>query len=320
MPKRTQLPPEERIDYSVRMAVEYFISCCPPDQRADALRMLHAGLTADQQAGLVHALDAAGKEGESAFAGLLVATLSGKLQSVVWIQILPGKTAVVWPPKSGEPASLPLMQAASHFLAKHDLPLTQILIQSEAPVDQKLMEAGEFRKLVDLAYLLADRSFFPPTTPETELEFLPRASNDPKRLGKLLVRTYQGSLDCPALNGVRSKSDILEGYAAQGNYTPEHWFFIRSDGEDVGALILAEHGKGEQWELVYMGVVPEGRGQGVGWQIVQFALWQAQRGGAQRVILAVDETNSYAIEMYQRAGFISWDRRTVYARLQPSTC
>ena len=68
-------------------------------------------------------------------------------------------------------------------------------------------------------------------------------------------------------------------------------------------------------ELVYMGIVPAARGQGFGWQILQFALWQAELGKAERLVLAVDEDNEHALRTYRRAGLVVWDRRTVYARL-----
>ena len=108
---------------------------------------------------------------------------------------------------------------------------------------------------------------------------------------------------------------MLQGYAAQGTFSPDRWFFARSEDQDVGALILTEHAEGENWELVYMGVTPSGRGNGFGWQIVQFALWQAGRADVQRLILAVDEANEHALAVYRKAGFVVWDRRTVFARI-----
>jgi ribosomal protein S18 acetylase RimI-like enzyme len=80
-------------------------------------------------------------------------------------------------------------------------------------------------------------------------------------------------------------------------------------------LILAGHAAAGNWELVYMGVTPEARGRGLGANIVHFALNVAARGGAQRVVLAVDAANQPAVEMYRRAGFLEWERRTVFARL-----
>jgi len=132
-----------------------------------------------------------------------------------------------------------------------------------------------------------------------------------------LLRTYVGSLDCPALNGVRASDDVLAGYREQGTLVSSCWYFIQQQDSDIGALILSKHVESESWELVYMGLVPEARGAGFGQQIIEFAMWQAGRGGAKRLVLAVDEANQPAIDMYQRAGFVGWNYRTVFARLRP---
>ena len=78
---------------------------------------------------------------------------------------------------------------------------------------------------------------------------------------------------------------------------------------------MADHRPAPHWELVYMGLVPSARGYGYGEQITRKAMWQARQGGAEKLVLAVDLANSPALAMYARAGFISWDRRQVFARL-----
>jgi len=307
-----------RIDYSASMTLEtYAISCCDPAAQADALRLLHEGLPEDQQTPLVQALDSVRGEGYTpAFSGLMVATDDAqRLQGAVWTQLTPGRTAVVWPPASANPAAEALMRATALFLNQQGVVLAQILASPDAPLGPELLAAGEFHRLADLAYLTVEAPYFPAEQPRSELQFQSHAGEHPARLGALLERTYESSLDCPALNGVRSAADVLEGYAAQGGFAADRWFFVGNDHQDMGLLILTEHSSNQSWELVYMGVVPEARGRGFGWQIVQFALWQARCAGAQRVVLAVDQTNQPALSMYGRAGFIVWDRRTVYARL-----
>jgi len=305
------------------MADQYSITICPAEKRAEAIRLLHEGLAPDQQTGLVQALEVIQEAGLPDFPGLLIASrdensLDEKIEAAAWIQPTPGKTAVLWPPSPQSPASPALMQAIAGHLDQQDVPLAQILVSPDTPVDPDLFAVGQFHKLADLAYLLADSSYLPPQVPGTDLQFVPQANDQLERLGKLLIQTYQDSLDCPVLNGVRNESDVLQGYAAQGNATSGHWYFVcDQQRHDIGTLILTEHGNGEQWELVYMGLIPAARGQGFGRQIVQHALWQANQGGAQRLVLAVDQANPYALDMYHQAGFISWDRRTVYARLQP---
>jgi ribosomal protein S18 acetylase RimI-like enzyme len=63
-----------------------------------------------------------------------------------------------------------------------------------------------------------------------------------------------------------------------------------------------------------MGLVPSARGCGWGRQIAQHAQYLVQRAQVERIVLAVDAANEPALRMYDRAGFKSWDRRTVYVR------
>src|SRR5262249_15634608 len=100
---------------------------------------------------------------------------------------------------------------------------------------------------------------------------------------------------------------------AQGRYLPDHWYFVQFDSVDVGALILAHHPATESCELVYMGVVPEARGRGLGQCIVQKALTAAAELRAKRLVLAVDADNKPAMSIYRDAGLVPWDRRTAYA-------
>ena len=298
------------------MSEPYLISCCPTHQREPALRILHAGLAEDGQAGLLHALQAQHGLDESAFDGLLVAQKNEELQAATWVQLLPGQTAVVWPPASGHPASHLLMHAAAKLLDDQKIVLAQILASPDAAIDLPMLAAGEFQRLANLNYLTVDQSHFPQAPPAGNLQFESGAMNDPQRLGNLLLRTYEGSLDCPALNGARRPADIIDGYSGQTAQASEHWSFVRHNGEDVGALIMASHAQGENWELVYMGIVPPARGHRFGWQILQQALWQAHLGEAERMVLAVDEKNEHALRTYRRAGFVVWDRRTIYTRLR----
>jgi ribosomal protein S18 acetylase RimI-like enzyme len=67
-------------------------------------------------------------------------------------------------------------------------------------------------------------------------------------------------------------------------------------------------------EIVYLGVVPECRGRGIGYALTRQAQWIASLAERERVVLAVDAANRPAISAYETAGFIAWDRRTVLIR------
>lgn len=299
-------------------AQEYRIECCAADDRVDALRLLHDGLSPDQQTALPPALDAVRQQGPAALTGLLVAKDAEGLQGVVWVQLAPGSIAVVWPPAVGGAASASLMRAAAECLDERQVALAQILVSPDAPQDPETLAVGGFHRLVELAYLTLERESFPAACSVDDLQFVPAASDVPQRLGRLLLETYEGTLDCPQLNGLRDSADVLAGYAAQGEFSAERWFFVRHQNQDVGALILTAHTAGETWELVYMGIVPAVRGRGWGGEIVRFAISQAAAAEAERIVLAVDEANAPGLAMYRAAGFITWDRRSVYARLQGS--
>lgn len=292
------------------------IECCSAADRVDALRRLHEGLSPDQQAALPAALELARVQGEDAWDGLFVARVCDEIRGAVWVQVAPGRTAVVWPPAVADPVSPPLMRFAARFLDERRIVLAQILMHPDSPLDLESHAAGGFDWLVDLAYLALEREFFPSSIPHGDLAFVPAACEFPDRLAKVLLATYEETLDCPQLNGLRESADILAGYAAQGEFSPDHWFLVeRPQGRDVGVLLLTAHGAGEIWELTYMGVLPELRGQGLGRQIVQFAASAAASGGAERLVLAVDDANGPGLAMYRAAGFVQWDRRAVFARI-----
>jgi ribosomal protein S18 acetylase RimI-like enzyme len=207
------------------------------------------------------------------------------------------------------------MTVIDELLENRQIALAQILVGATESVDEQLLAPGGFRRLVDLAYLTLEGSNFPRLIDGMPLQFLPRVTEHPDRLHAIIKQSYEGTLDCPELNDLRTPSEVVAGYQVQGQYNPDHWFLVRHENQDVGVLILATHLPGENCELVYMGIVPDARGNGFGEVIVRFGIEQARQNGAERVVLAVDERNSPALAMYRRLGFVMWDRRTVYARM-----
>ena len=95
----------------------------------------------------------------------------------------------------------------------------------------------------------------------------------------------------------------------------DRWFFIQRQGTDVGCLLLNDHPAEQQWELVYLGIVPEARGHGWGEQATRFAQSLARRAGRKRLILAVDATNDPAVSAYTKAGFFEVLRRSVFLKI-----
>lgn len=301
--------------YAEAMSEDFRITVCPATMREAALRRLHEGLQPTEQEGLVRALQALENRGDKAFRGLLIAETEQAPLASCWVQFMPGSTAVMWPPAPDHSAGKSLLSAASNLLEREETVLAQILYGSESPIDETLLAEGGFHKLADLAYLTLDAQFFPQKPVDSELAFAPYGAADQSRMESLLESTYVGTLDCPVLNGVRPPSDCLAGYAAQGDSGTKHWYRVTDQGKDAGVLLVAEHSENRLCELVYMALIPEARGHGRGWSLLQHALWLAGQMGAERVVLAVDENNYPALRLYHKAGFVTWDRRRVYARI-----
>lgn len=128
----------------------------------------------------------------------------------------------------------------------------------------------------------------------------------------------ENSLDCPELQGMFTAQEALEGCYRQDVHAPAHWYLVRCEGEDAGVLLLAPHPESNNWELMYMGLVPAWRGRGLGIQVVNEAIHRAREAGMEEVILAVDERNTPARQLYEQFGFRSRLSCVVHAWMQKS--
>ena len=196
--------------------------------------------------------------------------------------------------------------------------MAQSLLCTDTGSDADRLRSAGFFRLSDLLYMVCSGVAFPTSDPRkiaaTSYEVEPYDESEHERLASIVERTYEQTLDCPDLDGVRDMDDVLAGYRATGEFDPARWFFVRCEGHDVGCLLLTDHPSAEQWELIYMGVVPEQRGRGLGLELARYAQWIAGKSGTQRLVLAVDAANDPAIAAYGTAGFSAWDRRSVFLR------
>ena len=161
----------------------------------------------------------------------------------------------------------------------------------------------------------ADARSFPSEQPHLEFNLEPFSPANHERLIRLIEATYRGSLDCPLVDGIRDTADVLAGYRAAGQFRLELWLLVQVGGRDVACLLLADHPAQDQFEIVYLGVCPECRGRGWGLALTRHAQWLAHRAGRSRVVLAVDAANAPAIAVYETAGFVAWDRRSLLVRV-----
>src|SRR5438067_2423990 len=59
-------------------------------------------------------------------------------------------------------------------------------------------------------------------------------SADREFFHKTLQFTYDGSLDCPELNGVRTIEEVVAGHIAQGQFDPDRWWLAWLENQPAG--------------------------------------------------------------------------------------
>ncbi len=290
--------------------------------QSEALQWVFCDLDEPDRTDFVASLLAAGG-GRVSCDGLFEARQGAEVVGAVWAQTMPGGVASIWPP--GVTANQPpatrsaLVAAAIDFLEQQHVAMVQVLVDPTDEVQMGPLQLSGFSHLADLLYLMSLDADFPTSIPSSQMKFRPIAETpstetSEEHLQQLIEQTYTGTQDCPELCGTRNLDDVLEGYRATGEYDPRRWWIVSEDDQDVGCLLMADHPDAEQWELVYMGLVPAVRGGGRGLQMVQYAQWQTRLAGRRRLVLAVDAGNAPALSMYAAAGFYSWEKKRVFWR------
>lgn len=287
----------------------------PPNLQAMALSLLISQEPPDEKAGRLKAIIASTRDQADPFSTLLAATDGPNVVGAGWGQRLPGQTALIWPPRviddRFEELTDRLQEELDIELAAKGVQIAQTLLPNIEDADARRLIRCGYEHAADLLYLVSVVGRERAEDSSGELDFEPFREDQRLRLEGLVERTYVGSLDVPALDGKRDINDVLDGYQQTGEFAPERWLFVRANGKDVGCLLLADHPELQQCELVYMGIVPEARGNGFGADVTAHAQTLARRARRERLVLAVDASNDPAIVAYVEAGFVEWFRRAV---------
>ncbi|MEX2171167.1 MAG: GNAT family N-acetyltransferase [Pirellulales bacterium] len=293
------------------------ILVCPPPLRAEAIKLVLRDLTPEQQVATVASTARLPEKSLDGLDALFVAICQRQITAAVWAQPQPGRTATLWPPQfageSDTDVASELIEAATRRTGESDAAMLQAVIEPTDTFTPNLLLSAGFAHVAKLLYLeWLPKHFERSMRPVPQFE--PYHSGLRESLKQVIGQTYIGSLDCPKLDHLRSLDDVLEGYQATGDFDPTMWMLVRAEGHDVGALLLAWFAQTQQAELIYMGIVPAARGQGMGAALLSQAQALAIERRAEKLLLAVDAANIPARKLYQRAGFREWSQRNVYMR------
>lgn len=287
-----------------------------PEEREAAFRLMFGRLAdADQDRRVANALHLM-SSGELDPAGLFVVRGPSGLRGAIACLPVPGASGLVWPPHAAGARQVEtedaLVRGACAWLRERGARIGQsLLVPEETPLAGPLERNG-FRHVTTLWCMAHPLGQLPPEPPAPRLDF---QNYDPARsqvFHETLLRTYEGTEDCPEVTGVRTIDEIITGHRAQGVYDPGHWWLALAEGRPAGLLLLAESPDTDAWDLAYVGVVPEARRQGVGRRLVLKALHEAKAGAAGQLTLSVDARNVAARQLYEGLGFERFEEREVY--------
>ncbi|RMF94593.1 MAG: GNAT family N-acetyltransferase [Planctomycetota bacterium] len=237
------------------------------------------------------------------------------LGALAWY-IQPGRTAIATPPGVVPPAGnrliTELLRRACREVERYHIDLMFLTLESHRHYMIRAIEEAGLKHLANLAYMVATLDEFPEAPPRSALKLHPYGETSPSKFAAIVEATYEDTLDCPALNGMRDIDDVLSGYKTIGQSPTSLWYVIMAENRPVGCLLLADHPDTESLELVYMGLIKSARGNGWGLAATQYAQWIARQLGRRSILLAVDEANEPALHMYSKAGFCAFERRLVF--------
>jgi len=201
-------------------------------------------------------------------------------------------------------------------VAGRNIQLGQALLDSSQQMERKALIQAGFVELAALSYLErplpaaggSTRVEPPSNWPEgVSVETWQDSMRD--EVMALLPRTYEQTLDCPGLRGLRQIDDVLDGHRAAGEFDPALWFMLRDGSRPIGVLMLNPGRAHDTIELVYLGLAPEARRRGMGARLLAHGLSRLTGRRERTITLAVDEQNAPAIALYRRFGFTRVLRR-----------
>jgi ribosomal protein S18 acetylase RimI-like enzyme len=247
--------------------------------------------------------------------GVFVVRDAGGLVGALVCSLVPGAGALIWPPGAAAgraDVEDALVRRGCDWLRGRGARLAQCLLPlAEEPLTGPLLRNG-FGRITTLSYLDHARTL--PVSwwaPAPRLRYEPYDPDRPEVFHHTLQQTYEDTLDCPEVNGVRTIEEVIAGHRAQGRFDPGHWLLARAGNEPVGVLLLVEQFGEPEWEVAYMGVVPGSRRRGFGRELLLHGLRQARLRGTRRVVLCVDDRNRPAWELYRGIGFERYAQRAV---------
>jgi ribosomal protein S18 acetylase RimI-like enzyme len=210
-----------------------------------------------------------------------------------------------------------LIDRASRDLAKMGVDLAQVLIEPSEELARRAYLGGGYSFLAQLSYLERPLSGLGRVPQPHWPNDVAVETYDPAKRTEMLATleaSYEQTLDCPGLRGLRRVDDILAGHEGTGSFDPVLWSLLRLGETAQGVLMLNPSPANNTVELVYIGLARAARGRGLGRQLLRHGLHLVANRQERAMTLAVDDRNAPAIALYRGEGFRRIMRRHALIR------
>jgi ribosomal protein S18 acetylase RimI-like enzyme len=202
------------------------------------------------------------------------------------------------------PVSVELVRTACAHITSDSATLIQSLIDPDQTLEAQVLSSAGFWKLAVLSYMHGrTRRTLAPLELDKNIKVVHYSDEHREIFKRAILASYEGTLDCPRLRGLREIDDIIDGHLATGSFNPMLWFALRCDDEPVGVMLLNPSVQVSTTELVYLGLSPKWRGRGIAKQLLAHGMSLARQHGAKNIMLAVDESNAPAMSLYKSMRF-----------------
>ena len=197
--------------------------------------------------------------------------------------------------------------------SSRDVHMLQALISPESSAEEARLRDAGFHLLAELIYMQRDAGErFADPPPTDSAAWIRYAPEHHSLFRDTVLGTYEASLDCPGLSGLRTIEDILTSHRTAGEFDPNRWVIAVRDGQPAGVLLMSRVPGRDILDVVYMGVLPAYRGHGIGRVLLHQAVRLSRDYHCDWITLAVDAGNTPALRLYQSCGFKETTRRRAW--------
>lgn len=212
-----------------------------------------------------------------------------------------------------------VVEAACAGIRGGGVKLAQALLEVGEHGSAAALEMAGFKRLDEMIYLRRPRPAVGEFVADAAglgegLSVSTWGEGDDADVKAALEKSYEGTLDCPELCGLRSTDDVLSSHRQTGKWDPSCWWVIRNGAEAVGVMLFNPCPDQSSVELVYFGLGVRLRGRGLGERLLRIGLAGLERRRETTVTCAVDARNTPARRLYERLGFTEFGRRVALVR------